>query len=617
MQVSRLTLTCGSTNAPFRLRHVKCDETRPGCHRCRKADRVCLGYSNSAPLKKSTDGLGNRTSQFSILCPASDLVGSVPGTASECHHFDFFRSQTLPVIDDGFHCSFWDQLVFQISAVDPAVRSAIVALAKCHREQTEGAESTAASTRYYVESINKLQKHISSGLKGNTVFILCCCVIFTAYEIVRGNGSVASLHLHNGLRILAEYDRSRNNRLFGPDNGVIEDVIPVFVRLNIQSRANLRPTTPENSFNLPLAYPPDIPTIFKDLTQARDVLSILYEKGFSLFQTLATANETGQAYQKPSSGLNHDSHSDAIQKEQNLVPSISAINKARLMNELMVLRSNLQNWTSAFENTITNLRALSPTSELADSDLNRSLTLRIHLIVAQIIMSTCTSASSTAFDAHTQAFRDLVSHADRLIKNAGLSYNSNSSASYSKASFSLDLGIVNPLRWVVTSCRHSKVRRDALDLLKSLGNRREGSWNASTAAKSAEWAIAIEEGKVNHESELWYTDLGQVWLGSPEASSENQGSVDESRLKMGGNEFVGLGIDEREMHEGLQPCSLTSDAGENSIQSRIEESGNLETSDTRQSNDDDDACKVVRRIRRLHTEVDREKGLIRLVPIFE
>ena len=554
------------------------------------------------------------SSQISTPGVVSNLTSSVPGSASESRYFDFFRSQTLPVIDDGFRSAFWDRLVFQISAVDPAVRSAVVALAACHREQIEGGQYTQASTDYYLESIKSIRRYISTKNQGNPVLILCCCVIFTAFEIVRGNGSVASLHLQNGLRILTQYKREHDDRFVGPHGLDIEDLVPVFVRLSIQSRANLRPIAPESSSKLPLTYPSDVPASFKDLTQARDVLSILYEKGFSLFQFIATANETGQMSSSPGFDIFSDG-SAATHREQPLNPETLLGDKMILIDKLVELRSHLSEWTTAFENTVTNLEAHSPTSALMSSDLNCSLTLRIHLIIAQIVMSTCTSPDSTAFDAHTQAFRDLVSHADRLIHSAEWSHNSISNPSYSKSSFSLDLGIVNPLRWVVTSCRHRKVRRDALDLLKFLGSRREGSWSAATAAKSAEWAIAIEEGRVSHESELWYTDIGQLWIGGAEVSPENCGTADESRLRMGGNEFVGLGIEER--GSSMQQDSLAGGAEEDSSRSRTIESKDTEESDSRQGNAGDDPCEVVRRIRRLHTEIDQKNGRIRLVPIFE
>ena len=499
--------------------------------------------------------------------------------------------------------------------MNPAVRSAVVALAACHEEQNQEAHCFAASTKYYVDSLRNLQEHVSTGRQDHIVYVLCCCLIFTAFEIVRGNGSAASLHLRNGLRIIAQQDREHKRRLESPAKIISEDLIPVFVRMNIQARANFRPPDRGSALNLPLPYPPDIPATFRDLTQARDILSILYEKGFSLFQAVATANVTGDAYHYSSgSELDPDLGStNAPVEKASPDPQLLIRKKISLINKLTQLRSNLTRWTTAFEDTLIALRARSPNFELVDSDLCSSLTIRIHLIVAQIILATCTSASSKAFDAHTKAFRDLVGHAKKLFANPSWIHNNGSN--YSKGSFSLDLGVVNPLRWVITTCRHPQVRRDALNLLQSLGDRREGSWDAVTAAKSAEWAIAIEEGRIKVESGVWYTDVGQVWRGEAEVSPiEPRSLVDQSRVEVGGNEFVGLGIEEKDVDEHLQRKIVVD--GEKEDPQAMDPQSAKKVKE-RQKDIGEDDIKVVRRIRRLHTEIDKEKGRIRLVPVFE
>ncbi|KAG5983200.1 hypothetical protein E4U55_000541 [Claviceps digitariae] len=61
-----------------------------------------------------------------------------------------------------------------------------------------------------------------------------------------------------------------------------------------------------------------------------------------------------------------------------------------------------------------------------------------------------------------------------------------------KPSFSADLGIVPPLYVVATKCREPRLRRQAIQLLRSSA-RREGMWDSELAANIGEWVMHIEE----------------------------------------------------------------------------------------------------------------------------
>ncbi|KAG5985519.1 hypothetical protein E4U54_006005 [Claviceps lovelessii] len=61
-----------------------------------------------------------------------------------------------------------------------------------------------------------------------------------------------------------------------------------------------------------------------------------------------------------------------------------------------------------------------------------------------------------------------------------------------KPSFSADLGIVPPLYVVATKCREPRLRRQAIQLLRSSA-RREGMWDSELAANIGQWVMHIEE----------------------------------------------------------------------------------------------------------------------------
>lgn len=58
--------------------------------------------------------------------------------------------------------------------------------------------------------------------------------------------------------------------------------------------------------------------------------------------------------------------------------------------------------------------------------------------------------------------------------------------------FSIDLCIIPCLFYIAIKCRHPKIRRRAVDLLRK-APRREALWDAEAAALSAEVAISFEE----------------------------------------------------------------------------------------------------------------------------
>ncbi len=69
-------------------------------------------------------------------------------------------------------------------------------------------------------------------------------------------------------------------------------------------------------------------------------------------------------------------------------------------------------------------------------------------------------------------------------------------ARHIKPSFSADLGIVPPLYVVATKCREPRIRRQAIQLLRSSA-RREGMWDSELTARIGIWIAEIEEEDVD------------------------------------------------------------------------------------------------------------------------
>jgi hypothetical protein len=141
-ECSRLTLSFG-----FRIRRVKCDETKPDCLRCIRTGRKCDGYASSLPISEAsvTDN-SNRYPPFAPRNrpPPSNLTQSMSsivlrdslqdfrGTKLEHRHLDFFYNQTAPSLARYFDSRFWNILVPQLACSEPSVQHAMIALASFH-----------------------------------------------------------------------------------------------------------------------------------------------------------------------------------------------------------------------------------------------------------------------------------------------------------------------------------------------------------------------------------------------------------------------------------------------------------------------------------------------------
>lgn len=141
--------------------------------------------------------------------------------------------------------------------------------------------------------------------------------------------------------------------------------------------------------------------------------------------------------------------------------------------------SQVEDWSKAFEAYASE----PPTSE--EEVLGRVL-LRAHHSLAVSFLAACRTRQETSFDLGISHFELIVRSLEPFI--LGLA---NSGQPFS-TSFSLDMGLVPTLFYTAIKCRHPKVRRRAIALLR-LAPRREGLWDAIEAAKVAELVVKFEE----------------------------------------------------------------------------------------------------------------------------
>jgi hypothetical protein len=110
-----------------------------------------------------------------------------------------------------------------------------------------------------------------------------------------------------------------------------------------------------------------------------------------------------------------------------------------------------------------------------------SSNLLMYYNIAFVWLSTKLSPSETAFDNYYQQFEDVIHHAGTVI------------ASHDhQPPFLFEMGVLPPLYFVISKCRHPKIRLKALALTKK-APARECLWTASSMATNLERVVALEE----------------------------------------------------------------------------------------------------------------------------
>ncbi|KAF6806514.1 hypothetical protein CSOJ01_08796 [Colletotrichum sojae] len=180
-----------------KVRKVKCDEAKPACDRCTNTGRICDGYSLLAGIAvHAGDG-------WELILRNPDDV--FPGAASphEGRALQYFRDAAGPSMAGTADPHFWTHVVLQFSALQPAVRHAVIAISDLHERAAAGAEEPGAPTllalQHYNASIRELE-HVAH--RNRQPVVLLVCILFVCIEFMRGDKDAAVKHCRHGVEIV-------------------------------------------------------------------------------------------------------------------------------------------------------------------------------------------------------------------------------------------------------------------------------------------------------------------------------------------------------------------------------------------------------------------------------
>jgi hypothetical protein len=226
-----------------------------------------------------------------------------------------------------------------------------------------------------------------------------------------------------------------------------EDISRTFARLDVQASTYLGQRTP-----IMVPKPaPEGPEVFHDLKGAED----------ALFRDLNDTWNFIYRYATPCRYLDQNS----------MPPSV--------LENLGILTQRLSNWKTVFIAFNYTHR-----SSFSERDTEHANLLEIHHCTGTVLLAGEISAYETIYDMFDNEFQSIVSLSKKLLQRRVVSPWGDS--------FSIEMGVVQPLYITAIKCRVSDIRAAAIELLSSVP-RPEGIWNGQIMSKIAGKVRQMEE----------------------------------------------------------------------------------------------------------------------------
>jgi hypothetical protein len=478
---------------------VKCDEEKPSCKRCTDTGRKCDGYAvqperksvkSAAPSDRAVvPSTQKRPSPPTVsvshravrrLAPAKLIVDAAflsPAVSGEDSPWiEYFSVRTGPALSNVLSHSFWSFTLPQLSASEPAIRHALIALSAAHaRFEADAANNQLVQSaidpnfilRHYNESIKQLKLHLSRDPR-SLDYALLCCLLFISMECIYGNRFLVIDHLQNGLNMLksslvqdGEKDASSN----AVAKSIRQEVRPLFHRLDAQT--TLMGFSGSSLFNnTDKLFTLSVPRSFDSLEHAKRSLDLLVASSLGFIRTIH----------------------DGKHAENGSISLAGRTLQIHLLSEYSIWKNSMANFVKAC-NIFTK----------EDNRFEKSL--RLQHTASFIWLARCTELEESGFDAYLPEFASIVKWSRALIAPSPETHESCLHTKLAALTvtnvprFSLNMGYIPPLYLVAIKCRDPITRREAISILEET-NGREGLWDARLHAKVARRWMEVEESSV-------------------------------------------------------------------------------------------------------------------------
>jgi hypothetical protein len=486
-----------------RIRHVKCDETKPYCIRCTKFGRACDGYVQQKHIATNNY---SRSNGKIIIKPKSTPLNIrsptviIPGSADERRYFQRFCQTTSHELSGVFSNIFWAQIVPQTALHEASVRHAVTTIAALTKTleaapassyridtQTVQDEHHKFAIEQYTKAVSSLREALATKQSGLRTALIAA-ILFVCIETLQGDQRSASRQIHQGLALLDQVQGGRYKKY--ADQRIEEGILQMWTAQNVQSYYLCFTQAPLHPPMLPQhlqetyshVFRSSMPRFFTAISDAKRALDLLM-------------NATAQFH-----------HYCALKPFE----------KVRRYAEH---HARLSQWESAFQPLLKKARAeaethdgLSPISETRVP----TLLLSVYHRVALIILAGAITPTETMYDSLTREFSCIVSTIRMILEitspsataltnsfsldNPPKPSEQNSENKYHSPRFAFDVSVLPPLHIVGSKCRNPLLRREAISLLRQCRDQ-EGLWSPHGTAETCKWMMEVEEAGMMTESD--------------------------------------------------------------------------------------------------------------------
>ncbi|RFU32386.1 hypothetical protein B7463_g3897, partial [Scytalidium lignicola] len=465
-----------------RIRHVKCDETRPGCVRCANFGRKCDGYEvrdKPAPPRPRTSTKPKAKTvvvrpQTRYILPTTYLYtpeSSLSPTPSESifrddleyKYFALFRDEVANELSGTFESVLWKQLVPRACHEESSIRHATIAVAALSQavksKHRYGAKSDADRHRVYAEwqyglSLKALRDAVARGEEAMRTASLACLLIY-AFENLQGDLDLALSNVQITLHLLHDWlsrNRNPNRTWFSPAPHILEDaIISAFTRLDTHLMSWI--TAPQPSPDSMVKYTVtsrynDIPAAFQSLSEAKDYWEHILNRVFYFMATIPQLKY-------------HAKLTETDIKE----PQVFLRKVFYLFEEPA---SELYRWGEAFEPILQRCRTAA-----GDEDFIAAHVIKIQSLTINVSMRAAFLDEAASYDMFLPDFCEIIALARALSEHHGFTRD---------FVFDPGAGVIPCLFMAMAKSTDRDVRKEAVDVLHAIEPRREGVWESGTVA---------------------------------------------------------------------------------------------------------------------------------------
>ena len=476
-----------TANFSTRLRHIKCDEEKPECRKCKSTGRKCDGYI-LAITTSPRPSLDTQETDRAVLTltptdsfPLPIAIGGWAGSMDELRSFDYFRLQTSQDLAYSLNASL-QELVLQNSHRQEAIKHAVIALGALGETIRINGTFTSRNALHpgfvkhefarlqYHKAIRLLQSTIQRNEREIVETALITCFLFVVFEFLQGHDQSSTTHLRSGLAIIRkQYFPNANNMdiMQNPKlNPLQSEITRIFHILNTVANKWLGSRSFYDKPYIPIDGGPAFTYISPDYFDTLDAASE------DLIMVMIRVNRFRRYASK------HDCASCTAQ-----VPATIYAQKDLLLHELDIHRGRLSQFL------VRQIEAQIP------EDPHRITILRINRKITTIELAIYLKPDEERFYAECMPhFFQIVSLATFILRQTPemprrvmqIAHRNNKIAGGPEGRnlFEFFVGLIEPLYFTAIKCRDRITAQKAIDLLEG-EPWREGAWDSAAMAKIA------------------------------------------------------------------------------------------------------------------------------------